>query len=323
MSRYYIGVDTSNYTTSCALYDAAERRVVSNIKRLLDVPEGGRGLRQSDAMFMHTKRLPEIIASALDALVPDELCAVGVSSRPRDVEGSYMPCFLAGVSAASAMAARRRSRSTVSRIRRGISRRRYIRAGSPDLYSREFIAFHVSGGTTELLLVHSELDGEQPFVIEKLGGTLDISAGQAVDRVGVKLGLGFPCGPKLEELANANTERFTPARLSVRGCDCNLSGAENLAGRMIESGASAECVAAYLLDFIGRTLIELAENALIGREDLPVLFAGGVMSNSIIKQMITARGYDARFAEPALSSDNAVGAALLAAMREEGENGVR
>ena len=322
MSRYYIGVDTSNYTTSCALYDAAERRVVSNIKRLLDVPEGGRGLRQSDAMFMHTKRLPEIIASALDALVPDELCAVGVSSRPRDVEGSYIPCFLAGVSTASAMAGAAKKPLYRFSHQAGHIAAAVYSSGSPDLYSREFIAFHVSGGTTELLLVHPKPDGEQPFVIEKLGGTLDISAGQAVDRVGVKLGLGFPCGPRLEELAKSNTERFTPARLSVHGCDCNLSGAENLAGRMIESGASAECVAAYLLDFIGRTLVALTENALIGREDLPVLFAGGVMSNSIIKRMITARGCDARFAEPALSSDNAVGAALLAAMREEGENGV-
>lgn len=322
MSRYYIGVDTSNYTTSCALYDAAERRVVSNIKRLLDVPEGGRGLRQSDAMFMHTKRLPEIIASALDALVPDELCAVGVSSRPRDVEGSYMPCFLAGVSAASAMADVIKKPLYHFSHQAGHIAAAIYSSGSPDLYSRDFIAFHVSGGTTELLLVHPEPDGEQPFVIEKLGGTLDISAGQAVDRVGVKLGLGFPCGPRLEELANANTERFTPARLSVHGCECNLSGAENLAGRMIESGASAECVAAYLLDFIGRTLVALTENALIGREGLPVLFAGGVMSNSIIKRMIISRGYDARFAEPSLSSDNAVGAALLAAMREEGENGV-
>lgn len=184
MSRYYIGVDTSNYTTSCALYDAAERRVVSNIKRLLDVPEGGRGLRQSDAMFMHTKRLPEIIASALDALVPDELCAVGVSSRPRDVEGSYMPCFLAGVSAASAMAGAAKKPLYRFSHQAGHIAAAVYSSGSPDLYSREFIAFHVSGGTTELLLVHSELDGEQPFVIEKLGGTLDISAGQAVDRSG-------------------------------------------------------------------------------------------------------------------------------------------
>ena len=318
MSRFYIGVDTSNYTTSCALIDAEAGRVAANAKQLLDVPEGGRGLRQSDALFMHTKRLPEIIKSALCGLLPRELCAIGVSTAPRDVEGSYMPCFLAGVSAASAMA-----ETTKKPLYRFSHQAGHIAAavwssGSPDLLSREFIAFHVSGGTTELLLVRPDLDGELPFVIEKLGGTLDISAGQAVDRVGVKLGLGFPCGPQLERLALKNHERFTPARLSVHGCDCNLSGAENLAGRLIESGAGAECAAAYLLDFIGRTLTQLTDNALRGREELPVLFAGGVMSNSIIKKMIASRGYDARFAEPALSSDNAVGVALLAALREEG-----
>lgn len=314
MKRFYIGIDTSNYTTSCALFDAYECRFYSNVKRLLEVGEGERGLRQSDAVFAHIKNLPSVTKEALADIEPSELCAVGVSATPRDADGSYMPCFLSGEAAASTLA-----NAVKKPLHRFSHQAGHVMAAiwsseSPDLLTREFIAFHVSGGTTELLHVKPRGVG---FDIEKLGGTLDLNAGQCIDRVGVAMGLDFPCGPRLEELALANSEKLDKPKLSVKGCECNLSGVENKAARLLADGKNREFVAAYVLDFIARTLIELARNAISDR-NLPVLFAGGVMSNSIIKDMISRRGFDARFAEPRFSSDNAAGCALLCAAAEEG-----
>lgn len=315
MKRFYIGIDTSNYTTSCALFEAEECRFYSNVKRLLGVSEGERGLRQSDAVFAHIKNLPSVTSEALCDIEPNALCAVGVSATPRDNEGSYMPCFLSGEAAASTLA-----NAVKKPLHRFSHQAGHVMAavwssGSPDLLTREFIAFHVSGGTTELLRVKPKAG--VGFDIEKLGGTLDLNAGQCIDRVGVSMGLGFPCGPKLEELALSNHEPLAKPKLSVKGCECNLSGVENKAVKLASEEKSREYVAAYVLDFIARTLIELTQNALDGA-DIPVLYAGGVMSNSIIKEMISRRGFDARFAEPKFSSDNAAGCALLCAAAEEG-----
>lgn len=315
MKRFYIGIDTSNYTTSCALFEASGKTFYSNVKRLLGVSEGERGLRQSDALFAHVKNLPEVTAEALAELQPDSLAAIGVSETPRSVEGSYMPCFLAGVSAASAIA-----NTAKKPLHRFSHQDGHVMAAiwsgnSPDLLKREFIAFHVSGGTTEMLLV-SPKDGG--FKIEKIGGTADLNAGQAIDRIGVKLGLSFPCGMRLEELALANSEKVLRDGICVRGFECNLSGLENRCDKLISESKSREYISAYILDFIGRTLITLTKNAMAEYGDLPILYAGGVMSNSIIKNMISAAGFDARFAEPRFSSDNAAGCALLCAIAEEG-----
>lgn len=315
MKRFYIGIDTSNYTTSCALFEASEKKFYSNVKRLLGVSEGERGLRQSDALFAHVKNLPEVTAEALSELTVSDLSAIGVSETPRSVEGSYMPCFLAGVSAASAMANMTRKPLWHFSHQDGHVMAAVWSGNSPDLLSREFIAFHVSGGTTEMLFVSPK---EGRFKIEKIGGTADLNAGQAIDRIGVKLGLSFPCGIKLEELALASTEKIARDGICVRGLECNLSGLENRCDKLISAGKSHEYISAYVLDFIGRTLITLTKNAMAEYGDLPVLYAGGVMSNGIIKKMISAEGFDARFAEPRFSSDNAAGCALLCAIAEEG-----
>ncbi|MBQ2765609.1 MAG: peptidase M22 [Clostridia bacterium] len=314
MKRFYIGIDTSNYTTSCALFEASEGRFYSNVKTLLGVAEGERGLRQSDAVFAHIKNLPSVTAEALAELEMNSLSAIGVSATPRDEDGSYMPCFLSGVASAEVLA-----NASKKPLHRFSHQAGHVMAAlwsstSRDLIGREFIAFHVSGGTTELLRVKS---AGTRFTINKLGGTLDLNAGQVIDRAGVAMGLGFPCGVKLEELAFANTEPILKPKLSVKGCECNLSGVENKVKQLLEMSKSREYISAYVLDFVGRTIIELTKNALDG-DDLPVLYAGGVMSNAQIKEMIKKRGFDARFAEPRFSSDNAAGCALLCAAAEEG-----
>jgi len=316
MSRYFIGIDTSNYTTSAAVFDADKRKIISNVKRLLSVNEGERGLRQSDAVFAHVKNLPEVTMEAFGGIDAEAIAAVGVSSAPRDEEGSYMPCFLTGVAAASTLANGAKVPLYRFSHQAGHVMAAVWSGGRLDLLGREFIAFHVSGGTTEMLLV-KPCESKAGFDIEKLGGTLDLNAGQAIDRVGVAMGLSFPAGPRLEELALANTKKLQRSGVCVKGCDCNLSGVENKAAALMAAGESPEYVAAYVLDHIGRTLIGLTKNAL-ALKNVPVLYAGGVMSNSIIKDMIKKQGFEISFAEPKFSSDNAAGTALLTAAAHMG-----
>ena len=315
----FLGIDTSNYTTSAALV-GADGEVIANCKRPLPVANGECGLRQSDAVFAHIKNLPSLMEEVGDLMAGHRLAAIGVSEVPRRAAGSYMPCFLSGVAAATAASAAasvplyRFSHQCGHLAAAILSSERF------DLFERPFGAFHVSGGTTEMLYVSSF--AEDGFSVELLGGTADLNAGQVIDRVGVMLGLAFPCGPALEGLAATCTARVPRPRISVRGLTANLSGLENIAKRMWEESGDAALVAAYVLDFVAATLAALTEGLFSARGTLPVLYAGGVMCNRRIRARLAPLG-DTAFAEPAFSADNAAGIAFLCRRRHGGSYGNR
>lgn len=306
----FAGIDTSNYTTSAALCDE-DGRILANIKIPLPVRSGECGLRQSDAVFAHIKNLPELTVRLKEAIAGERLAAVAVSSKPRDAEDSYMPCFLSGVSAAGMLAVGAGVPLYKTSHQQGHIMAAYRTSGAAEADVLErygaFLAFHVSGGTTECVLVKK---GESQFDICLLGGTADLNAGQAIDRIGVRMGLTFPCGPALERLALAYDGKIKGIRISVKDKLCNLSGLENNACRMLVEGRPREEVAAYVFHFISATLMRIAENARLDYGELPIVWAGGVMSNSIIKHELS-RLDNVFFTEPQYSADNAVGVALI------------
>ena len=303
----YIGIDTSNYTTSLAIA-SAEGEILSNLKAPLPVKPGERGLRQSDALFAHVKNIPELMLRAEALLRGRSPVAVGVSARPRDAEDSYMPCFLAGVAAAESIAACLHVPLFRFSHQNGHLMAALYSAGALSLIGASFAAFHVSGGTTELLCVHPRgLD----FSVELIGGTADLNAGQVVDRIGVAMGLSFPCGPALEQLAMQNEKKIPKPRICVRDGVCNLSGLENMALKLLAETGNKPLVAAFVLEFIAQTLTAMATYARRENRELPLLFAGGVMSNRLIAQTLCTALGGCYFAEPAFSADNAAGVALL------------
>ncbi|MBO5326731.1 MAG: peptidase M22 [Clostridia bacterium] len=305
---YYVGIDTSNYTTSVSLADE-NGNVVANLKSPLVVKEGGRGLRQSDAVFAHVKNLPQLMRDIGALLKGKTVRAIGVSTRPRDAKGSYMPCFLTGEVAAESLAAGLGAPVYRFSHQSGHLMAALYSSGAADtLLERPFGAFHVSGGTTEMLLVKPDRVG---FSVELLGGSADLHAGQAIDRIGVAMGLAFPCGPALEKLAMENTKKIPKPRISVREGSCNLSGLENLALDLYRKTGDKALTAAYVLRFLSLTLAEMAHWLRQTHGDLPILFSGGVMSNRIIASYIGSQLGTVKFAEPAFSADNAAGIALL------------
>ena len=308
MTNCFIGIDTSNYTTSAAVCTEMGE-VVANFKIPLPVKFGECGLRQSDAVFAHVKNLPEIM-QRLKSFLRDVYhpMAIGVSARPREADGSYMPCFLSGVAAAEAFAAGLDIPLLQFSHQDGhIMAAAYSAGVEREILNSRFAAFHVSGGTTEVLIAEPKRYG---FSVTLEAQTRDINAGQAVDRVGVMLGLQFPCGKELESLALKNTKKIPKPRICVRDGCCNLSGLQNLAQKLWEESADAPLVAAYTLEFVGATLAEMTAQLDQKNPGLPIIYAGGVMSNRRLQAVLSKRP-NTYFAEPQFSSDNAAGISLL------------
>ena len=300
-----LGIDTSNYATSLAVFDTNAGEVVCDCKRFLPVREGQLGLRQSDALFHHTAALPEMLAELGQKVNLTQIEAVGVSARPRPVDGSYMPCFLTGKLAAKSAAFAAGVPLYEFSHQEGHIMAALFSAGKMDFLDEEFYAFHISGGTTECLLVRYE---DKQFQIQLLSRSLDLKAGQAVDRVGAMLGLPFPAGPELDMLSRKSGDIVEKVRPCLKGLDCSLSGLENQCKALLGNGVPREYIAKYCIMFILETVSAMTQ-AVFQKH---VLYAGGVMSNSMIRQELAAR-FGGFFAEPAYSSDNGAGAAILAA----------
>lgn len=314
-NRIIIAIDTSNYTTSLAML-TLDGELLANLKRPLPVKPGERGLRQSDAVFAHTVNIPSLMQEARDIIGDKKIVAVGVSSTPRNEEGSYMPCFLSGVAAAESISATLgvplyRFSHQCGHIMAAI-----YSSGNYCLLDAPFGAFHISGGTTELVRV---TPSESGFLTELVGGTADLNAGQVIDRIGVYLGLRFPAGPALEELAKENETKIPKKKISSKGTSVNLSGLENMAIKLYSDTKDAPLTAAFVFDYIGRAISAMLDSYTEQYGNSKVVCAGGVMCNSIIKEMLASR-YDVCFAEPAMSADNAVGVAALTLRAYKSEN---
>ena len=313
----FLGIDTSNYTTSAAVYVSEENKVYQ-CKKLLPVKEGELGLRQSDAVFHHTKQLPDMIEQLFGENSLDMPKVVTASARPRSIDGSYMPCFLCGEGFARSYAAVTGARLYSTSHQVGHILAALYSADRLELVKERFIAFHVSGGTTDCLLC--EPDADSIMKITEVGTSLDLKAGQAVDRTGLMLGLHFPCGAELEKLA-VNADRSFKVRPVLKDGSCCLSGVENKCGSMLENGEKPENIARYCLDFIAETIIAMTVHAEDRFGELPLIFAGGVMSDVIIRDSIISRFPSAGFAEPQYSCDNAAGVAIYGYLKSTGEKG--
>ena len=297
MRALSIGFDTSNYTTSCAVFDGM---MGENSGRLLDVPEGALGLRQSDALFSHVKRLPEVF-EGLD--LDGRVVSVAASSQPREEPGSYMPCFLAGVCQAKVLAAALHVPYFEFSHQQGHIAAAAWSAGRYELLDAPHLAWHLSGGTTELLYVTPKGSG---VTCEIIGGTSDVSAGQVIDRAGQMLGIGFPSGRALDDAAVSCGKGgfYCP---KTEGLSFSLSGVEHKAKSMIEKGALCEDAAYFVLMSVAKTVEAVTKRALSECGDIPVLFSGGVSSSRLLRGVLDF----GIFAAGAYSVDNALGVAIL------------
>lgn len=305
-----LGIDTSNYTTSAAVFDGSEGY---NASRLLTVRPGELGLRQSDALFQHVKALPQRFQELKEEGWLEGLSVVGVSSRPREVEGSYMPCFLAGDSLGHALALTLNVPCYQVSHQQGHVAAAAWSAGHLELMDRPMLAWHLSGGTTELLYVEPEGVNVRA---RRIGGTSDISAGQLIDRTGVLLGLDFPAGKAVDALAEGQTDQKFSVKLN--NLTFSLSGMENKMRAMAERGEEPSRICGFVLETVADVVRRTTLAALVQYPGLPVLCSGGVASNRRLRTVLT-ESCGAVFAQPRYATDNAMGVAILAHRLRERE----
>ena len=307
--RAVLGIDTSCYTTSAALV-SLDGEILASSRKLLTVARGERGLQQSQGLFQHVKNLPERIEQVMQDAPDAQIVAVCASVRPRPVEESYMPVFRAGEGQARAAASLLRVPFYPVSHQEGHVSAALVDSGIEE--SKPFLALHLSGGTTEMLLC-------EQGKLTLLGGSLDLHAGQLVDRTGVKMNAPFPAGPSLEKLAMNGVARGQLG-VSIKGMNCNLAGAENKIAKWLEQGEmSHEDIAAEVFDFLCRSIERMIEAACEKTGARQALLAGGVASSTLLRDMLLLRAKKRRlacklcFARPELSGDNAVGVALMGA----------
>jgi N6-L-threonylcarbamoyladenine synthase len=310
MTKVMLGIDTSNYRTSLCLVGEAGQ-IVAEAKRLLRVKEGKRGLQQSEAVFQHVMNLPELGEQL--RLSEWEIVGVCASEKPRPVEGSYMPVFKVGEGLAKSLAIFHKVPFYLTSHQEGhIAAGEYTSAARPQ--KDRFLAVHLSGGTSELLLCTRH---EHGYAIEKIGGTTDLHAGQLVDRIGVALGLPFPAGPELEKLAQqASGEYRVPS--SVNGLMFSFSGPEaSLLRAIAQKNVPAAEIARATEQCIANTLEKVLRTARESGHPEEILIVGGVAANQYMRERLIKRlehpAVKAKlyFCDPVYSGDNAYGVAML------------
>ena len=377
MKRIYLGIDTSCYTTSVALMDEAGQ-LLGEARQILSVKPGRCGLQQSEMVFQHTRNLPRLMeeavgqalgsvktgdgstangvaveedgtanASGLAGLASAgyELAAISVSGYPRPLENSYMPAFLAGLSVARSVAAVTGARLEIMSHQENHLEAGLWSAGGPAV--DKFLLLHASGGTTDVLL--AELQPKGRYRITEVGGSLDLHAGQFVDRIGVALGLQFPTGPALEALAKQALERSTfvdtdanavaceavsepsiasgseagvvpmvELPVSVRKLQVSLSGPCTAALRKLQAGADPAALALGVEHALAETFARVLRNGAQEYRVRDVLLVGGVGSNNYIRQHVEQKLAKLRYPvrlwvpEGRFSCDNATGCAAFA-----------
>ena len=298
-----IGIDTSNYTTSIAYFNGTGGE---NCSKLLPVKEGELGLRQADAVFAHIKSLPELSGRLFSHIQGETITAVGVSTRPRAVEGSYMPCFMVGYSHAKMISDMLGVPMIEVSHQQGHVAASLWSAGQLPLMDDPHLAWHLSGGTTELLLVEPE---GKNVKCTKIGGTTDISAGQLIDRTGQLLQLPFPSGKHLDALSSQAVLKET-FKVKCSNMEFSLSGVQNKVQQFHGVHENSAETAAYALRCVAKAVYQATEQALKAYPGLRVVFSGGVASNSLLRDVIAP--LKPVFSQPQFSTDNAMGVAVLA-----------
>ena len=307
MKKWIVGIDTSCYYTSLSVIDTHGSVRINN-RLALPVKLGSLGIRQNDAVFHHVQNLASLSSGCLAGLDPLLAAAVGVSVKPEDRVNSYMPVFKVGEAFGKTIASVLRVPLFEFTHQQGHVTAAKLNCG---MDAERFIVFHISGGTTESLLYDK---GK----LHILGCTKDISAGQLIDRAGVRLGLSFPSGPEMEALAVSGVSLSAiPVSKTSDELDCHFSGAENQIIKWVETNKCKNDIAAEVFDVISRTLVKMINTAVNAAGCANVLLVGGVASSVLLRKTLLS-SFTGRqdvhlfFGLPEYSSDNALGVALLA-----------
>ena len=300
-----LGIDTSNYKTSAAVVNETGE-ILFNHQQLLKVKQGERGLRQSEALFQHVQNLPAVMEAVFaQEGIRERIGCISVSTRPRPLEGSYMPVFTAGQGYARSLAAA--LGVPLYEVSHQEGHIEAIRHYSELKDANPLICFHFSGGTTQAILV----DGSKSEIV---GGSRDLAYGQVLDRIGVAMGMAFPAGEAMDRIAeNGRKHPSIFTKIKVQDGYVNLSGIETQGQRMFADYPQEE-VLDDLFEKLSASVLEMTLQLSEKYNIKNFIYAGGVSCSQYMRQYLMNRltgKLNIAFGRSELSSDNAVGVALL------------
>jgi N6-L-threonylcarbamoyladenine synthase len=314
---FFLGLDTSNYVSSLALIETGfghQPRLRFEKRTKLRVDKGEKGLRQAEAVFQHLRNMPELWEEVSSFCPLKELAGVSASTKPRPLQGSYMPVFQVGHSFGLSVASLLQIPFYPFSHQEG-----HLQAGlwSSGCFAKRFLALHLSGGTTEILHVYNSSPGN--LEIEILGGTSDLNAGQFVDRIGVKLGFPFPAGVELEKMAARSKEGGLKVPVSVKDYTLSFSGPATFVERALDDGVLPEEAARGVELCLAKSFLKLISKAVAEQGLSDILIVGGIAANAFIRKSLLEGlpGGNFFFPDAGFAGDNAVGTAILAALQHQ------
>ena len=331
-----LGIETSCDDTACAVVDGAGRVLSSVVSSQISAHRPYGGVVPEIASREHLSNWPEVYRRALEGagIGIDDIDAIAATSGP-----GLVGSLLVGLSIGKALAYARGLPFYAVHHLEGHLYSPFLVPGEPArAVPAELVALVVSGGHTALFEVSGLAEREDPPRVRTLGETRDDAMGEAFDKVGKRLGLDFPAGPRIDELAEeargVNGGRFSfRSPRCQRPLDFSYSGLKTRALRFIEEleregvrvdlGASPdpaalELVAAFRAAAVAQ-LLDRVESCSRLRPFRCLAVSGGVAANRLLRRELerwsAERQVELRLVPLEYSGDNAAMIAFAALKR--------
>ena len=307
-----LGIETSCDETGVALYDNEAGRLLGHlVHSQIDMHQAYGGVVPELASRDHVRRLVQLTRQvfALAKRKLSELAGIGYTEGP-----GLAGALLVGASFAHALALSQRIPAVGIHHLEGHLLSPLLGSPAPEF---PFVALLVSGGHTQLMRV----DAVGRYSL--LGETLDDAAGEAFDKTAKLLGLGYPGGPALSQLAESGRPgRFRLPRPMIASGDLefSFSGLKTAVLTLLRKEAPSHAdLARAFVDAVVEVLVAKCSRALQATGLTRLVVAGGVGANRQLRAALDAQaarsGFDVFYPAPELCTDNGAMIAFAAALR--------
>lgn len=264
-----LGIESTAHTFSCAVLERKDKKgnILSDVRKVYR-PAEGEGIHPREASRHHVEQSYTVLSDCLDkaGVEPKDLDIISYAGGP-----GLGPCLRVGAVVARSLASY--YNKPIYPVNHALG---HIELGKLLTGSKNPLVLLVSGGHTMILA----------FLENKwrvFGETLDITLGQLLDQFGRHLGLGSPCGMKIEQLANGSS-RYTILPYAVKGNDVSFSGLLSATKSIVSQGKETAC---YSLQETAFAMVcETIERALSFTKKKELLVVGGVAANKRLSEML-------------------------------------
>ncbi len=280
-----LGVEGTAHTISIGIVEDIRGKcnVLSNIIKIYR-PEKG-GIHPREAANHHANYVADLIKESIEksGINFKDIDIISFSKGP-----GLGPCLRTAATAARALSL------SLDKPIIGVNHCvAHLEIGRGTLYGcKDPVLLYTSGANTQVIAF-----AEGKYRV--FGETLDIGIGNCLDKFGRTLGLDFPCGPKIEELAK-NGKQYLDLPYSIKGMDIAFSGLLTAAEQYYKNGKKVEDICYSIQETTFAALTEITERAMAHTDKYEVLLGGGVAANKRLQDMVStmARERGAHFFAP-------------------------